>query len=292
MYKYAIKVDGVKAVSGWVQPGDHVDVQLTETLPNGKVKSGFILRDVLVLAVDTRPFRDPNGQAVTQVNAVSVAVSSKESLYLSAAERRGEVKLVLRDISNKDKKDVDPTQTIPGFDKRDNTEPATVAAAKITTVVKAKVDVPANTFINKDNFETYFTTKEVPEDSLEEKAVRDISSLYDKFVTRALEADQTVFKSWLSDEKASGDKPPVVMAEQGDPAEVLPQPRERPHVKPLYPRKFEQIINSHRVWFIETAPGEFRRADAPTAPPELKDLPDTDGRPEKKPEEPKGERPV
>ena len=62
MYKYAVKTDGVQAVAGFVQPGDHVDVRVTETQQSGKVKAGFILRDVLVMAVDTREMRTPKGK--------------------------------------------------------------------------------------------------------------------------------------------------------------------------------------------------------------------------------------
>ncbi len=59
--------------------------------------------------------------------------------------------------------------------------------------------------------------------------------------------------------------------------EVLPPPHEIAQEKPLYPRKFVQIINSQQVYFIEVGPGEFRRADANA---DLKDLPDSNSKPE------------
>ena len=46
---------------------------------------------------------------------MSLAVTSEQSLCLSAAERRGDVKLVLRDISNTDKKDMRPIRQALGF---------------------------------------------------------------------------------------------------------------------------------------------------------------------------------
>ena len=66
-------------------------------------------------------------------------------------------------------------------------------------------------------------------------------------------------------------------------------------------RRFEQVINNQHYWFIETAPGEFRRADAPPPPAEVRDLPDwtapmgpekKDPDEEKKPDETRGDRPV
>ena len=52
MFKYGLKTDLVKGGCGFLQAGDHVDVVLTETSHNGKVKSSMFLRDMLVLAVD------------------------------------------------------------------------------------------------------------------------------------------------------------------------------------------------------------------------------------------------
>lgn len=294
MIKYAVKVDGVKAVAGFVQPGDHVDVQLTESMPNGGAKSGFVLRDVLVLAVDTTGRRFEGGtEARAQVGSVSVAVTPKDSLYLSAAEKRGEVKFVLRDSQSQDKKNIEPIKDIPGFDK-----PAIVEVPKPTTVhvVVAKTTVKVNAYITDDNFSEYFKTIEIPQEMLLTKSIKDSATLNRKYIMKELEADQPVYSTMLSDKEIVTDKPktetnpavtimidpvtkqpitkdPVTKVEPTETLNVTP--REAVVEGPRYPRKYEQIINNQRVWFLETAPGRFRRVDGNGA--DLKDVPTTSG---------------
>ncbi len=286
MSKYAIKIDGVKAVAGFVQAGDKVDVILTESV-GSKTRSGIFLRDMLVLAVDTSSTRrEQNQPAVQQINSVSLAVLPEQSLYLSSAEKRGEVKLLLRDPKSSDKANVAVTSRIPNIDESEaGTSSAPVAPVKTVKVLVAKTEVPVNTFINSDNFKDFFRTQELPEEAVfSGKTLSDESSVVGKYITNKLEADQQLFKSWLSDDKVIIDKslavaPPAVDIDQ---AELLPKPREVVAEKPLYPRKFEQIINNHRVYFIEMGPGDFRRVDGNGD--ELKDLPPSSGTPFKKEE--------
>jgi pilus assembly protein CpaB len=283
MFKYAIKTNLVMSGAGFTQAGDHVDVVLTETMPNGKTKSSMFLRDMLVLAIDNMSSRPEGGRAVNQVNSVSLAVTSEQSLWLSSAERRGEVKLVLRDSKNMDKKMISATTTIPIADDSD-TNKAVVVQPKTVGVIVAKGDVPLNTFITLDNFDHYFLVKDMLEDFVPAKAVKDKESLRGKYIVKALEADMWVNGNWLSDSRTDG---VVAKAPEGGPEHLDVVPRELIPEKPLYPRRFEQVINSQHYWFIEIAPGEFRRAeggdvkDLPTTgAPDKKDEPMKDGKPE------------
>jgi len=269
MFKYAIKTDGVKAVAGFLQPGDRVDVLLTEATSNGKAKTGYILRNMLVLAVDTASRRREGTQeAVQQVNSVSLAVTEVQTQALSSAEKRGEVKFVLRDAENKNITKIEATDKIPGFDEETKTQ-AAAAPPKTLPVIVAKAEVPVNTFIDKNAFDKYFESRELPESAVPGRAVTDPTKIIGKYVVHKIIPEMHVFFDFLGDDKLEAAKP-VEQVKAPDPVQVpVPVPTERP----LYPRKFEQIINNQRVLFLETAPGSFRRIDGDGG--DLKDLPPT-----------------
>lgn len=281
--KYSIKIDGVSAVSGFVNPGDKVDVILTESMANGKAKSGIFLRDMLVLAVDATQNRREGGQAQAQVNSVSMAVTPEQSLVLSSAEKRGQVKLLLRDPKNPDKNEIAAVTEIKGFDKSEATNQPVAPLVKTAVIFVAKVEIPQNTLITTDNINSFFAQHEVPEEGLSNKTVRDQKVMIGKYVKKDLEADQPVFSTQLSDDKIVTKVEVAAKVEvTPDELEVLPQPREVVVEKSPYPRKFEQIINNQRVFFIEMGPGQFRRVDGGAE--EIKDLPHSDGKPIKKEE--------
>ena len=290
MSKYSVKTDIVKLASGFAQAGDKVDVILTESQPNGKAKSGIILRDMLVLSVDRMARRPDGSEAVTQVNSVSLAVTPPQSLILSNAERRGDVKFLLRDPKNPDKNDIAVNENIPGFDKDTKANEPVAVPVKTISVVYAAKEVEVNTFITKDNFNDLFVVRNVPEEGVFGKPIMDPATLYEKYITNKMEADMPVRENWLSTTKKEIEAPKTVIVEapmkvgpmariEADPEMLFVQPREQE--KPLYPRKFEQIINNQRHYFVETAPGEFRKVEGNGA--DLKDLPNV-GTPEKKEE--------
>jgi pilus assembly protein CpaB len=93
MFGYAMKTDN-KAL-GFIQPGHRVDIILTESLPDGKFQSSMVLRDLLVLAVDT-PLGSGGREPDPNSARVCLAVTAEQSLVLSTCQKRGEVKLILR----------------------------------------------------------------------------------------------------------------------------------------------------------------------------------------------------
>jgi Flp pilus assembly protein CpaB len=97
MCKYAMRVDN--QFSGFIQPGARVDIINTEPLSDGKFKSSVVLRDMLVLAVDVAlSKRETSG--LSNAACISLAVTSEEALTLASCEKRGDVKLVLRNPGN------------------------------------------------------------------------------------------------------------------------------------------------------------------------------------------------
>ncbi len=274
MRQYAIRADVVRGAGGFVEAGKKVDVLLTESIPNGKRKTGVILQNMLVLTVDqhARPNEGPQAGR-QQLTSVSLAVTPKQGMILSTAEGRGEVKLMLRDEKSTDIKDDLVVEKIPGFD-----EDAKQIAARRVSIVVAKADVPLNTFITDDNIDQFFKTQEVTEDMLVDKSVKDIASVKRKFISRPLEADQQVFRTMLSEKEV--DQPTKVVVKE------VQKMGDQPNMEPSdYPRKFVQIINNQRVWFLETSPGEFRKLEGESA--DLKNIPTTSGASDEKKEEKK-----
>ena len=83
------------AVGYFVNPGDKVDVLLTQRGPNPSAQT--ILRDVLVLAVGQQATRSTDGTAgAIQANTVSVALTPEEAQLLRLAETQGDLSLMLR----------------------------------------------------------------------------------------------------------------------------------------------------------------------------------------------------
>src|SRR5438876_7319973 len=79
MYKgMAIRVSQATAVSGFIQPGDHVDVVVIDRLKEGKITSTLLLQNVLVVAINEIAIKpDGTGGAVKNANTVTLAVKQK-----------------------------------------------------------------------------------------------------------------------------------------------------------------------------------------------------------------------
>jgi Flp pilus assembly protein CpaB len=102
MYKYSMnKV--FTDLSEFVQPGDKVDIIYTEASLGGKFKASTKLRDLLVLAVNiptSRSFDSRSGETSGNPFTVSLAVTEEQSLLLASYEKRGEVRMVVREPAN------------------------------------------------------------------------------------------------------------------------------------------------------------------------------------------------
>ncbi len=90
----SIKVTAAQMVSGFIYPGDKVDLILTRRGENASALT--ILREVLVLAVGDRPIRPEDAGAALQANTVTVALKSEEGQLVTLAETLGELRLLLR----------------------------------------------------------------------------------------------------------------------------------------------------------------------------------------------------
>jgi len=88
---YAIKLDGTPA-NGFLLPGGKVDVLLVETVDKGKAKGSVVIEDQLIVAVDT--VADPAKKET--LITVTLAVKPETAKSLIVAEKKGQLRLVLR----------------------------------------------------------------------------------------------------------------------------------------------------------------------------------------------------
>jgi pilus assembly protein CpaB len=98
-----IQVTGGQSASGFAcVPGSHVDIIWTGREGNGSGTVGrLFLRDVIVLAADTAATASENGGAMV-ASVVTVALTPEDSVRIAQAMDTGTLRLVLRNLDEKD----------------------------------------------------------------------------------------------------------------------------------------------------------------------------------------------
>ena len=89
----SIRVDDVVGVSGFILPGNKIDVLTTYTRDK-KVLTEVILSNIKILAVDQRASNDENKPQI--VRAVTLEVDLTQAELLMSAQRKGTLQLALR----------------------------------------------------------------------------------------------------------------------------------------------------------------------------------------------------
>jgi len=127
MRALSIPISNSSAVSGFITPGDKVDIVLAADFQNtagrGKTESGAaiqryaaetILTDVKVLAIDQKIARASDGAAIPGKDA-TVEVTPKQAELLTAAGLLGNLQLVLRGLSGGQPEAATQESTTPGY---------------------------------------------------------------------------------------------------------------------------------------------------------------------------------
>lgn len=137
-----VKVDKVVGVSGFIHPGNRVDVLVTlsrsERLNDPTTK--IVLENILVLATGTELEKSGKQEKPAQVDVITLEVTPEEGEKLALAAQEGKLQLALRNFSDSATSDTRGT-TIPGLLSRAE---APKAAVKKTAPVKAAM-VPSFT---------------------------------------------------------------------------------------------------------------------------------------------------
>ena len=99
----AVKVDKVIGVSGFIYPGNRVDVLVTLRKEGKKDPvTKIVLENVLVLAAGTEVETEKKGQKATQVDVITLEVSPTEAEKLAHAASEGKVQLAMRNFIDTD----------------------------------------------------------------------------------------------------------------------------------------------------------------------------------------------
>src|SRR6516162_1508274 len=111
MQAISVVVTPASDVSGFILPGDHVDVVITHTLPGTGDNPGTqhraaetVLRDVRVLGVDQK--LDSKGEAVV-AHTATLEVTPKQSEIIAVASEMGKLSLSLRSLGTPQSEDRD-----------------------------------------------------------------------------------------------------------------------------------------------------------------------------------------
>jgi len=94
MRAITIRVNDVEGVAGFVLPGDHVDVLLTQQPDKHSGNTDVVLQNAKVLAVDQ--LADDSSEKPSVVKAVTLEVETVSAQKLSLAASLGTLSLVLR----------------------------------------------------------------------------------------------------------------------------------------------------------------------------------------------------
>jgi pilus assembly protein CpaB len=97
MRAVSLRSNEVAGVSGFVLPGDHVDILLTRT-NEGNTVTQTLANNVLVLGIDQNPSDESSAPQVAR--AVTVQVTPAQAHMITLAQSVGQVTLALRSISD------------------------------------------------------------------------------------------------------------------------------------------------------------------------------------------------
>ena len=185
-----------------------------ERMGSGKTRSAIILRNMLVLAVNTvNTLDEKTGAAIQQVESVTLAVNDRQGNLLALADEKGKLKLLLTNAGAGDSTP-DKDGAIEWMDDPFDVRPGLVAtppkvdvpaAPKMEQAVVARKPVPLNTLINADNVSEYFTTVEVK--TAPEGVVKNPDDLKGRYIVRSVEAGQYLYKSLTGNEIAKVETP-------------------------------------------------------------------------------------
>jgi pilus assembly protein CpaB len=128
-----VRVDDVRGVAGFIQPGDRVDVVLIRTEAESRTKEGFsdvILQSAKVLAIDQ--ITGERTEQPTIAKAVTLEVTPEEAQKILLATNIGRLSLILR---QPEEAAADPVQRVTEADLG-NARPAP------TPVVTAAIPTP------------------------------------------------------------------------------------------------------------------------------------------------------
>jgi len=143
MRAVSVRVNDTTSVSGFVQPGTHVDVLLTGN-PQGsnEQQTTTVLKNVAVIATGQKLERGASGEPQS-APVVTLLVSPDDAERLTLASSQGHIQLALRNPLDTKQEDVDAVRSNSLY--KGGTEPAPATATRKTKHVAVQAPPPTPT---------------------------------------------------------------------------------------------------------------------------------------------------
>ena len=142
MRAVSIQIDAVSGVSGFIAPGDRVDIVLTRSLDN-EMTSQIVLQNVVIIAIDQKS--DTEAASPRLGRTATVAVSPDDALILRTAQSAGKLSLFLRGMGETDIVDIAPVGAGDLLGER-AAEPTAAPSTDFTVRVRRGTGVIDETF--------------------------------------------------------------------------------------------------------------------------------------------------
>lgn len=144
----AVKVDKVSGVSGFLHPGNRVDVLVTLNKSDKKRTpvTKIVLQNILVIATGTE-LQQKNKEKASSVDVITLELTPNESERLALATTQGTIQLALRNYANTEivnSKGVTIDRLLSGMLAKKRKKSRAVRKRKATTVQLIKGSVVSN----------------------------------------------------------------------------------------------------------------------------------------------------
>jgi len=116
MRAVAVKGNKVLGLSGFIRPGNHVDVLVTiddETREKSKSRTKLVLENVRVLATGNELKQEGDDTSTSSVDVYTLEITPQQAEPLALAASRGELHFALRNPAD-DTKVLTPGTDVPG----------------------------------------------------------------------------------------------------------------------------------------------------------------------------------
>jgi pilus assembly protein CpaB len=153
----AVRGDKVIGISGFVNPGNNVDILVTLTDPNSKTqKTKLVLENIPVLATGTQIQKNEKGEpAPIDVYTLEVTPEEGEKLALSASE--GKLQFALRNMMDSEKISTNGAtipQTLASLRQNKSLQPVKNKKAKVWRPTTVSVEIIKGNELNRKSVKT------------------------------------------------------------------------------------------------------------------------------------------
>jgi pilus assembly protein CpaB len=110
MRAVTMRITPETGVSGFVLPGDRVDIYYSEANDNNRTVTELLFEDVRVLAINTVYTENPEAPTIEGANATIELAPSDAEQFINTRSSRGEMSLALRSVFTPTEADAKPRQ--------------------------------------------------------------------------------------------------------------------------------------------------------------------------------------